>query len=170
MRVLAVLPLIALFGCAHHQAETKAEASNPPPAPPPQTPTAANPPAQTAAPEEDCTSVRVHFDFDRSDVGAADRDGLERAARCLSSNPKLHIAIEGNADERGTQEYNLALGDRRAHSVAQYLRSLGASNQQLQTVSYGKEHPLCSEHDEQCWAQNRRADVVANNTKKPHRK
>jgi peptidoglycan-associated lipoprotein len=76
----------------------------------------------------------------------------------------LHIAISGNADERGTEEYNMALGDHRAHAVADYLRSLGASDPQLQTVSYGKERPLCGEHDEACWAQNRRAELMAQNS------
>ena len=114
--------------------------------------------------------MRVHFAFNRSDIDAADRDGLERAARCLKADHALHIAIDGNADERGTEEYNMALGDRRAHAVADYLRSLGASEQQLQTVSYGKENPLCSEHDEACWAQNRRADLMAQNRARARRK
>ena len=71
----------------------------------------------------------------------------------------MHVTIEGNADERGTDEYNLALGDQRATSVARYLKALGASPTQLKTVSYGKEKPLCTEHDEECWAKNRRAAV-----------
>ena len=100
-----------------------------------------------------------------SDISTADRSDLDRAARCMKADKGLHIAIQGNADERGTEEYNLSLGDRRAHAVAGYLRSLGASESQLQTVSYGEERPLCAEHDEACWAQNRRADLVAGSSK-----
>ncbi|HEX4457545.1 MAG TPA: OmpA family protein [Polyangia bacterium] len=108
-----------------------------------------------------CTSVRVHFGLNDSDISTADRSDLDRAARCMKADHALHIAIQGNADERGTEEYNLSLGDRRAHAVAGYLQSLGASDSQLQTVSYGEEHPLCNQHDEACWAQNRRADLAA---------
>jgi len=184
MRTLAILPLIAVFGCAHQKPEAKAQAATPPAAAPQQ---AAATPASTNSCSRDvdcgngqlcvdgrcadissnlalCTSVRVHFDFNKSDISSADRDGLERAARCLKADRELHIAIAGNADERGTEEYNMALGDHRAHAVADYLRSLGASDQQLQTVSYGKEKPLCSEHDEACWAQNRRAELMAQNS------
>lgn len=191
MRTLAVLPLIAIFGCAHQKTETKSQAAaNPPPQSQP-TAAASNDVRNSCSRDLDCaggqlcvdgrcadiasnlalcTSVRVHFAFNQSDLDSADRDGLERAARCLKADRDLHIAIGGNADERGTEEYNMALGDRRSHAVADYLRSLGASEQQLQTVSYGKEQPLCSEHDEACWAQNRRADLVAQNSSKRTKK
>ncbi|HXU69944.1 MAG TPA: peptidoglycan-associated lipoprotein Pal [Polyangia bacterium] len=184
MRTLAIaaLPFVALLGCAHKQ-ETKAQAT--PPAPPPPAVAQSQPAAPTGTCARDldcpsgqicidgrcsdissnlsaCTSVRVHFAFNSSDIDTADRDGLERAARCMKADSALHIAVAGNADERGTEEYNMALGDRRAHSVQDYLRSLGASEAQMQTVSYGKERPLCSDHDEACWQQNRRADLAAN--------
>jgi peptidoglycan-associated lipoprotein len=71
----------------------------------------------------------------------------------------LHVLIEGNADERGTEEWNIALGDKRATAVAEYLQRLGVSQPQLKTVSYGKERPLCEEHNEECWSKNRRAAV-----------
>ena len=106
-----------------------------------------------------CSSLRVHFAFASSDLDAVDRTSLERGARCLEANHALHVTVEGNADERGTEEYNLALGDRRADGVARYLEALGASKAQLKTVSYGKENPLCAEHDEACWMKNRRADL-----------
>jgi peptidoglycan-associated lipoprotein len=183
MRTLAILPLLAVFGCAHQKSEAKSQAQA---APPPQAQPAAAASndrnscsrdldcpsgqlcldgrcADIASNLSACTSVRVHFAFNQSDIDSADRDGLERAARCLKADRDLHIAVAGNADERGTEEYNMALGDRRSHAVADYLRSLGASDAQLQTVSYGKEKPLCSEHDEACWAQNRRADLMAQN-------
>lgn len=84
---------------------------------------------------------------------------MQRMARCLKADHALHVTIEGNADERGTQEYNLALGDQRANAVARYLELLGVSAAQLRTVSFGKEQPLCMEHEEGCWAQNRRAAI-----------
>ncbi len=106
-----------------------------------------------------CNEVRVHFAFDSSEIPTEARDALERAARCLQSSRATKIAIEGNTDERGTEEYNVALGDRRARMVAGYLVSLGASADQLKTVSYGKENPLCTTHDAACRAANRRADL-----------
>jgi peptidoglycan-associated lipoprotein len=109
----------------------------------------------------ECTHVRVHFPFNSADLDPAELTALQRSARCLKADSSLHVSIEGNADERGTEEYNLALGDRRASGVAKYLESLGASEAQLKTVSYGKENPLCTEHDEACWAKNRRAELSA---------
>jgi peptidoglycan-associated lipoprotein len=110
----------------------------------------------------ECGMIRVHFPLNSSDIDEGDRPSLERSARCLKADHSLHVTIEGNADERGTEEYNLALGDRRATAVARYFESLGASAEQLKTVSYGKENPLCAEHDEACWAKNRRAAVKPN--------
>ncbi len=109
----------------------------------------------------ECTHVRVHFPFNSSEMDPAELTALQRSGRCLKADAALHVSIEGNADERGTEEYNLALGDRRASSVAKYLESLGASDSQLRTVSYGKENPLCTQHDEACWAKNRRAELTA---------
>ena len=111
----------------------------------------------------ECGSVRVYFPLNSSDLPTDAAATLERSARCLKADLALHVAIEGNADERGTEEYNLALGDRRATAVAKHLERLGASAAQLKTVSYGKENPLCVEHDEDCWAKNRRAAVKPDN-------
>jgi peptidoglycan-associated lipoprotein len=109
----------------------------------------------------ECRDVQVHFAFDRADLNALELPLLQRASRCLMSDTGEHVVIEGDADERGTVEYNLALGDRRANAVQNYLRNLGVSSEQLKTMSYGKEKPLCTEHTENCWAQNRRAAVEA---------
>jgi peptidoglycan-associated lipoprotein len=106
-----------------------------------------------------CTSVRVHFPLNSAELSQEDHDQLQRSARCLKADQALHVAVEGNADERGTEEYNLALGDRRAHAVAVYLEELGVTQGRLKTVSYGKDNPICEEHDEACWSQNRRADL-----------
>jgi peptidoglycan-associated lipoprotein len=111
---------------------------------------------------EACSTIRVHFDFDKSDLHPSDLPILRRMSRCLEADRKVHVLIEGNADERGTVEYNLALGDRRAAAVEKYLGSMGVPSTQLATVSYGKELPLCTRHDEACWARNRRATVDPN--------
>jgi peptidoglycan-associated lipoprotein len=107
----------------------------------------------------ECAALRVHFDFDSTLLRADDRPALERIARCLRAASGLHVTIEGNADERGTEEYNLQLGQRRAVEVERYLVALGVRGDQLKTISYGYEKPLCREHTEVCWAQNRRAAV-----------
>ncbi len=107
----------------------------------------------------ECQASRVHFAYDSSEISTEDKQALDRTARCLKADQVMHVTIEGNADERGTEEYNLALGDRRATAVSKYLEMAGASEKQLKTVSYGKEHPLCVEHDEACWGKNRRAAV-----------
>ncbi len=105
----------------------------------------------------ECSTVRVHFDFNDSNLHPDETTKLVRMARCLKADHDLHVAIEGNADERGTEEWNIALGDKRATAVAQYLEHLGVSNAQLKTISYGKERPLCDQHNEECWSKNRRA-------------
>jgi peptidoglycan-associated lipoprotein len=99
---------------------------------------------------------RVQFDYDRSDLDQQDRDVLQRQAEWLGRYPQVVLVIEGHADERGTREYNLALAARRAASVREYLTTLGVSPARLETISYGKERPVCVESSEQCWAQNRR--------------
>ena len=99
----------------------------------------------------------VHFDYNqyRSSTKAT-RATLQRQATWLQKYPAVRVTIEGHCDERGTREYNLALGARRANAVKEYLVSLGVSVGALETISYGKEHPVCTESDEDCYAQNRR--------------
>jgi peptidoglycan-associated lipoprotein len=109
----------------------------------------------------ECSLLRVHFDYDAWILRADDKPRLDRVARCLRADHKLHVTIEGNADERGTEEYNLQLGSKRATQVEKYLEALGVVDAQLKTISYGFENPLCTEHDEACWSQNRRAGVKA---------
>jgi len=114
----------------------------------------------------ECSSIRVKFDLDAAEVHAEDRPNLDRIGRCLRADLALHVTIEGNADERGTEEYNLSLGQRRALAVDKYLLTAGVSEAQLKTISYGKEKPVCREHDEACWAENRRAAVKTKEVKK----
>ena len=98
----------------------------------------------------------VHFDYDRYDLHDQDRGILQRQAAWLQKYPQVRVSIEGHCDERGTREYNLALGARRANAVKEYLVSLGVSAARVDTISYGKERPICTESTEDCWAQNRR--------------
>ena len=101
--------------------------------------------------------AEVHFDFDKSDIRESDRPILGRNAETLKKYDFMIVTVEGHCDSRGTVEYNLALGERRAKAAYDYLVSLGVPAAQLKTVSYGKEVPLCAEQTEDCWARNRRA-------------
>ena len=98
---------------------------------------------------------RVYFDLDQYRLDADDQEILKRQAAWLQSYPDVSILVAGNCDERGTREYNLALGERRASVVADYLESLGVDPARIETVSYGKERPIAGGNDSQSWAQNR---------------
>ncbi len=98
----------------------------------------------------------VHFAVNQYNVEDSDKAVLGRQAAWLSKYPAVKISIEGHCDERGTREYNLALGARRANAVKEYLVSQGVSAGRLDTISYGKERPICTDSNEACWAQNRR--------------
>jgi peptidoglycan-associated lipoprotein len=102
----------------------------------------------------------VYFDFDKSDLTEASRGRLARNAEFLRSHPEFQLSIEGHCDERGTNEYNLALGERRAAAAKDYLVSLGVAGGRLRTVSYGEERPQCTTSDESCWGLNRRAHFL----------
>ena len=104
----------------------------------------------------------VNFDFDSAELTVSARSTLNRQSAFLSVNPDLMIVIEGHADERGTREYNLALGERRATAVRDYLVAKGINSARVRTVSYGKERPAVSGSDEAAWAKNRRAATVLN--------
>ena len=102
----------------------------------------------------------IHFDFDKYDIRPGDAEILKENAALLVKYPKVKIQIEGHCDERGTVEYNLALGERRANNTKKYLISLGISADRISTISYGKERPLDPGHNEEAWAKNRRAHEV----------
>lgn len=102
----------------------------------------------------------VHFDFNMYDIHASDRDMLTDIATCLRSHPDTRITVSGNTDERGTVEYNLVLGEKRAKAVSQYLQNSGISASTMHVVSYGKEKPVDHEHNEEAWAKNRRTDIT----------
>ena len=159
---------LGLAGCKHTP-------TGPPPAPPapvvPATPPPAPPPEPEIAPQvEDPLAglssaelesrgllADIHFDYDSADLRDADRQVLTQNADFLKTHDYIKVTVEGHCDERGTVEYNLALGERRARNAYDYLVSLGVPADRLKTVSYGKEIPLCQESAEACWARNRRA-------------
>ena len=102
----------------------------------------------------------VHFDYDKSNIRSDSRPVLEETARWLNSNPNESLMIEGYCDERGTNEYNLALGERRAKAVKEFLTAMGVSRGQLSTISYGEERSVCMGQNETCYAKNRRAHLA----------
>ena len=106
---------------------------------------------------------RVFFAYDSYSLAASAQATLNKQAKWLKANPSVAIAVEGHADERGTREYNLALGDRRASSVKDYLMSQGISSNRISTISYGKERPVKSGSNDTAWAQNRRSVSVRTN-------
>jgi peptidoglycan-associated lipoprotein len=147
----------------------------PPPAPPP-APRAEAPPqvdeyarlkAMSAEEIEKSGLLgEIYFEFDKADIRDADRATLQKNAAALKRFDFLRITIEGHCDERGTVEYNLALGERRARAAYDYVVSLGVPADRLKTVSYGKEVPVCQQSTEECWQKNRRAHfTVSGKTK-----
>ncbi len=102
----------------------------------------------------------VYFEYDRYDLAEESKATIKELSQILSKNKNIKVIIEGHCDERGTNEYNLGLGDRRATAVKNYLMTLGIPSKSIETVSYGEEKPSCKESSEACWAKNRRAHFV----------
>ena len=102
----------------------------------------------------------IYFEYDSSDIKFEDRATVEAHAAYLVANPNTNMTLEGHADERGSREYNLALGERRAQTVKRQMTLLGASPSQIRTVSYGEERPAIDNHDEYSWSQNRRVEII----------
>ncbi len=102
----------------------------------------------------------IYFDYNKSDLKPEVVEALSRNAEFLRGNPRFTVTIEGHCDERGTNEYNLALGERRANAAKSYLASLGVTSDRMVTTSYGEERPVCTVSEESCWSQNRRAFLV----------
>ena len=122
--------------------------------------------AQPGSPEhfrQNVASDTINFDFDQYDIDARARQILDSQARWLTQFPNTRITLEGHADERGTREYNLALGDRRANAAKNYLAARGVSPGRITTISYGKERPIALGSDEASWARNRRAVTIVIN-------
>jgi peptidoglycan-associated lipoprotein len=102
----------------------------------------------------------VYFDYDKSDIRSDQQSSVQSNAQFLGQHPNINITIEGHCDERGSTDYNLALGDQRASAVKNVLVTLGVSAGRIKTISYGKEKPFCTESNEACWQQNRRGHFV----------
>ena len=159
--LMVATALIAVAGCA------KKPPKELPPAPQ-EAPTAEAPPAAETGPVPgsqahfvaNVSSDRIFFDTDQFDVDAEDQATLQSQAAYLKQYPQVRVTIEGHADERGTREYNLALGERRANAAKNYLASLGIDASRISTISYGKERPDALGSDESSWARNRRAVTV----------
>ena len=123
--------------------------------------TAAPPTSEPTMDELFTREVRdAYFDFNKADIRSDARDALGKTADFLRNYPQIRVTIEGHCDERGSTEYNLALGDQRASSVKSALTAAGISAGRIKTISYGKEKPFCSESNEACWQQNRRGHFV----------
>ncbi len=158
--VSAVAVALMLAACSTKPVEEEAAVAPPPPPPPP--------PAAPSGPAADSLEYfntvvgnTVNFDLDKYELRADAQAVLRAQAAWLNQNPSRTVTVEGHCDERGTREYNLALGDRRANAAKEYLVSLGVAESRLKTISYGKERPLCVESSESCWSQNRRGTSVA---------
>ena len=169
MMVLVVLAfacgtILMMSSCAKKQIGT-GEAAPAPAAAAPSAPAAAAPSTKAV---DDADKLRgeikafeaegIYFDYDKSEIKAEAKAILEKKAAWLRANPSYKVKIEGNCDDRGTNEYNLALGDRRAKAAQKYLNALGISMDRMSTISYGEEKPTCTEKNEKCWSKNRRDD------------
>jgi peptidoglycan-associated lipoprotein len=163
VKVLGLMAaLLIVAGCETPPETTETDAGTgetavAPPPPPPPTPPVARDPQEVLVVE---VGDRIFFDFDKSDLRPDAIDQLNRQADFLKANGSITVAIEGHCDERGTREYNLALGDRRAASAKQYLESVGVDGGRMESISYGKERPAVLGSNEDAWAQNRRAVMV----------
>jgi peptidoglycan-associated lipoprotein len=171
---IAATATVAIVGCASTPLEEKpapvteksapAPAAAPAPAPDTRAVTRVDTAPKAIDPLTDPNSAlakrSVFFDFDRFEIRSEFQPLVEAHGRYLASMKQRHIVIEGNADERGSREYNLALGQKRADAVKSRLTLLGAIDSQIETISYGEERPRAAGHDETSWAQNRRADIL----------
>jgi peptidoglycan-associated lipoprotein len=171
-RFLLVGALCALLGMTAAACKRPVPAPAPPAAPPPAAPAPPPPPPAPLTEEqifsqktvEQLNSERVladvFFDYDEATLRDDGRAALSRNAEYLKRWPSVRLTIEGHADSRGTAEYNLALGGRRASAAKDYLVSLGVGGDRITTVSKGKEQPVCTEETESCWQQNRRGHSI----------
>lgn len=159
---LAMLLLAALVvmspGCAKKQPPPPVTQQPPPAQPQRPDTTVTRPPVQEQEPEFEAQDIR--FDYDKANIRDDARTTLTALGKYLMETPSARVLIEGHADERGTTEYNLALGERRAKAARDWLVAYGVGSDRISTVSYGKERPLDPGHDESAWSRNRRAHFV----------
>ncbi len=161
LKFAALSAALLLGACTHKQ---EAVNTAPPPAAPPPPPAAA--PVQSGILPGSAQDFKVnvgdtvHFALNQYNIEDADKGTLSKQAAWLTRYPSVRLTVEGHADERGTREYNLALGARRANAVKEFLVAQGVAAGRMETVSYGKERPICTESNEDCWSQNRRGVSV----------
>lgn len=164
---LTAASALALAACSKKAPEELPPAPQAPsaPAPTPAPPPVAGPVPGTQAHFTQAMQGRdtIFFDTDKYDIDAEDQAALRQQAQYLQQYPNIRATVEGHCDERGTREYNLALGERRANAAKNYLVSLGIAENRLTTVSYGKERPLDTGSNESAWARNRRAVTIVLN-------
>ena len=162
---LVALILTFLFvGCAKEEPPPPTAEAQPRPVapPPPPAPVPTPPPGPSISQQafQEFQNQDIYFDFDKYDLRTDARTTLDRKASFLNQNSSVRVQVEGHCDERGTNEYNMALGERRANAAKQYLTTAGISAGRLSTISYGEERPLDPGHTEAAWARNRRAHFV----------
>ena len=171
--LIAVCAALALSACAKKAPTTTAEARPPVQSRPAETPV--SPPPSTVGHKDlegdvlsqDLATLNrkgylldAYFDYDQAELRTDARDGLAKDAQWLKKYPSVQILLEGHCDDRGTEAYNLALGDKRASAAREYLESLGVPESRIKTVSYGKERPFCDSDTDPCWQENRRDHVI----------
>lgn len=161
------ISLLALWGCPKKAEVTTAPEQKEAPAPQEEAKPEVAPapaPAKEEVKEQAAAAVEgpqpVYFDFDKSFIRDDAKPVMKANAEWLKAHPKAKIRIEGNCDERGTKEYNQALGQHRASSAKKYLADMGIAASRISLISYGKEKPICTESSETCWQKNRRDDFV----------
>jgi peptidoglycan-associated lipoprotein len=187
MLVSMTVALVLVAGCAKRPVATVTQVAPPPPPPAPVAPPPPPPPAPAPPPPPPPVAVAptpppppppaprpappkeyrpndalkpVYFDFDKSAIRRTDAKILDDTAKWLNANPDQLVLIEGHTDERGTNDYNLALGDKRAKAAMNHLVAQGVKSDRIAVVSYGEERPACTEKNEACWAKNRRGQFL----------
>ena len=175
LQTAAVVAVLALAGCSSETSKPDTSGGATPPAGGESSGSSTSPYSQPTAPATTPygtggtgaggaaslpTARLLHFDLDKSEIKPEDVPTVEAWAKYLSSKPGAKVRLEGHCDERGTREYNIGLGERRANAVQQALVSRGASAKQMSVISYGEERPLATGHDEASWSQNRRVEIT----------
>ena len=164
--VMIVVGLVSLWGCPKKMEVASAPESHeeavaiPTQAAPAAAPEVTSEGSEARAMVSETGLKLIYFDFDKSFIRDDARPVMQANAEWLKANPKVKVKIKGNCDERGTIEYNLALGQRRAASAKKYLTDVGISSSRISLISYGKEKSACTDHNETCWQKNRRDDFV----------
>ena len=163
LSVFIVLSLFITSGCGKKPAppaEEPVQKVEEQPAPKPQVTEPQRKDDDALKPPRDLAFDAVHFDFDKSSIRSDQRSTINRTAQLLDKYPSVKVLIEGHCDERGSNEYNLALGQRRADTAKLYLVDYGISGSRISTVSHGEERPVAAGHNESAWSKNRRAEFV----------